>query len=153
VKIRRGRLRSTIKWGGAALTVLLLIVWVGSIRYSAWVSIQPIGQVSVIPGCLFVVYTRDWTIVSRTIEGRVSPRRPETPHFWWFHFLTGGQAIKAITIPIWVLLVAVTLPTLYIWFRNRKHPSGTCPECGYSRTGLPADRACPECGCAASTNG
>lgn len=33
-----------------------------------------------------------------------------------------------------------------IMLLNRKRPPGVCGNCGYNRTGLPADRACPECG-------
>jgi hypothetical protein len=54
-----------------------------------------------------------------------------------------------ISLPIALIMVCglcivgyFSLPSLPAWFG---YPNA-CRQCGYSRTGLPADRACPECG-------
>jgi len=39
----RKRLRSAIKWGGTVLTVLLLVVWVGSAWWAAGLRLKPIS--------------------------------------------------------------------------------------------------------------
>ena len=57
-----------------------------------------------------------------------------------------------LSIPIWILLTATALPTLYLWHRDgpyqlrlvRRGPG--CFRCGYPRKGLPRGAACPECG-------
>ena len=86
----RGRTRSTIKWAGAVVTVLLVIVWVGS----GWCE----------AGCF----------ARPTISGHVAKGR---------------------------LVIGWEEP-----WRSQTCKDRQLPQCGYSRTGLPADRACPECG-------
>ena len=54
---------------------------------------------------------------------------------WWFH----------IYMPMWIPLLAVGVPSLIGWRRNRPPPPGHCGECGYNLAGLTSGR-CPECG-------
>ena len=50
------------------------------------------------------------------------------------------------SVPIWMLISVVTVPTLWFRFRDRRSRPGLCPNCGYSLTGLPPNSPCPECG-------
>ena len=47
--------------------------------------------------------------------------------------------------PIWMLLLPVALPAAYLFYRDRRHPPGHCPRCGYDLTGNESG-VCPECG-------
>ncbi len=49
-------------------------------------------------------------------------------------------------VPLWVFLVVLGVPTLRLWWVDRRRP-GHCVECGYNLTGNTAGR-CPECGTA-----
>ncbi|MHC4427479.1 MAG: hypothetical protein ACYS0D_02615 [Planctomycetota bacterium] len=82
--------------------------------------------------------------------------------FIWVFFIKGGRDPVAIVLWSTILVCLV----IGIWGfctsarRKRFHRvrdamlhHGRCPHCGYSLTGLPADRedgatVCPECGCA-----
>jgi ssDNA-binding Zn-finger/Zn-ribbon topoisomerase 1 len=69
---------------------------------------------------------------------------------WWFAIedrVVFGNRVIIVAIPCWALAAFAAAPTLLIWRHDRKRDPNACPKCGYSRTGLPADRACPECGC------
>jgi hypothetical protein len=151
VSIRRGRMRSTIKWGGAVLTVLLLIVWVASVRFEAGVLLSANTELSIRDGQL--------RCGERLPDRFYPPMQPTTKvwfhgppfyHFrWWFavyrwQVLPG--AIKSVHAPIWFFALLTAVPTAMLWRRDCKLLPGTCPKCGYDRTGLPANRACPECG-------
>ncbi len=48
-------------------------------------------------------------------------------------------------VPLWISLVCVLLPTGFLWYRDRRHPPGTCAKCGYDLTGNTTG-LCPECG-------
>src|SRR5215510_9955902 len=48
------------------------------------------------------------------------------------------------------MILGVTLlwavPVILTQRKRRRAMINRCPKCGYSRTGLPSDRSCPECG-------
>jgi hypothetical protein len=153
VKIRRGRLRSTIKWGGAVLTVLLLVVWVGSARYEACADYWPACTLHVCGGNAAVMWDNPWTPVPVIRDSFI--REHVLPFQWWFSLRRMNQVrstsiTTAISVPLWFLAILTAMPSFLIWRHDRKRDPNACSKCGYSRTGLPADRACPECGCAAA---
>lgn len=49
------------------------------------------------------------------------------------------------TVPSWVPLVLIGLPTVWGFARSRSVPAGACSKCGYDLTGN-VSGACPECG-------
>jgi hypothetical protein len=54
-------------------------------------------------------------------------------------------------LPLWLPLVLVALPTLVLWWLERRpYPAGRCQQCGYDLTVNESGR-CPECGRAAPT--
>lgn len=53
-------------------------------------------------------------------------------------------AMDDIYLPLWLPLVMIAIPTVLLWWRDRKRPHGYCP-CGYDLTGN-VTGVCPECG-------
>lgn len=56
----------------------------------------------------------------------------------------------AVSIPLWVPLCVMAIPTTLLWRADRRaarrEKVGHCPACGYDRRGLTQDAPCPECG-------
>ena len=51
-----------------------------------------------------------------------------------------------LLLPLWLPFLALLLPTLWLWRRDRRKPRpGFCPVCDYNLTGNTTAR-CPECG-------
>ncbi|HVU63664.1 MAG TPA: hypothetical protein VHC70_06795 [Phycisphaerales bacterium] len=148
------RIRKTIKWGGAAVTVLLVVVWIGSAR---WVvgrdARSPAGfDVVVMSGSVACGHLpafrfggkAKWWIADG--EGRVC----------WLPHREGGGPIWYVSLPLWPLVAAVGLASFTAWRldtlarrRERAARLNLCPKCNYNRAGLAADAKCPECGSAA----
>jgi len=56
-----------------------------------------------------------------------------------------GTRVTSYTLPLWIPLVVVAIPTVVFWYRGRRPPPGHCQTCGYNLTGNVSGR-CPECG-------
>jgi len=143
----RKRLRSTIKWSGTVLTVLLLVVWVGSAWWMAGFTLEPTGTLAAYAGKVSISWQEPWSIIP--VDGRLHrPRRHSEPFSWWFdasRATMGGVTRTGIAIPIWVLVVLFATPTLWLWRCDRRRRPGLCLKCGYDLRG--ADhKVCPECG-------
>ena len=50
-----------------------------------------------------------------------------------------------IVIPLWIPTLAIAVPTVWLWRRDRRHPPGHCRKCGYDLTGN-VTGVCSECG-------
>jgi hypothetical protein len=144
------RIRRTIKWGGAAMTVLLVVVWIGSGWWFA--SLR----------CLAGFYLE---VGAGTVQVTHIDGEPQGPNYqigryagpgfrraWWFQDVRAPY-FHAIVIPIWVVL-AVVLPAASIAWRfdavatrrDRARRLGLCLRCNYERIGLSPGSPCPECG-------
>lgn len=150
----RKRLRSTIKWGGTVLTVLLLVVWLGS----AWWQV-PLrqdgsgGAYGLGAGQLLVTWPLRTGAPLRgmcvgALELRVSG------FSWWFvsrHLpvVVKGSTLHLVGVPLWSLALTAGLPSAWLWLRGRRRAPGLCVHCGYDLRGN-ASGVCPECGAAAS---
>ena len=129
VSIRRERLRFTIKWGA----------W-RQINFDALACSIHVGDGLV--GC-------SWDCNARVTHWYgVLPLSGQ--FHWWFGGgtldVSTGPAMRFVVVPTWFLILILGVPTMIVWWNDRKPLPGTCPNCGYDRTGLPAGRACPECG-------
>ena len=51
---------------------------------------------------------------------------------------------QRVTLPMWLPLVLIAIPTAFLWWRDRPPKPGHCP-CGYDLTGN-VSGTCPECG-------
>ena len=67
---------------------------------------------------------------------------------WPASFVIQTPQAVSVTFPLWLVFLAVLLPTLLLWFLDRRQPlpRGQC-RCGYNLTGNMSGR-CPECGTA-----
>ena len=145
------RIRKTVKWGGAAVTVLLVVVWIGS----AWVVlgwVTPAGHaVSIAAGQL--CWGGPNENVPRFLKqehGFVYGMRPFAFQWW------GGSRQSSwrwqTTKPLWMLAGSTLLFTVAAWrldtLARRRERAHLCPKCGYDRTGLRGGvgAVCPECG-------
>ena len=69
---------------------------------------------------------------------------------WWPEVdlvqLPGFIFANYISIPLWMPLTLIAVPTAYLWWRQRRRiRQGCCEVCGYDLRGSVSDR-CSECG-------
>ena len=149
-KVKRA-VRKTVKWGGAGLTVLLVVVWIGS----AWwyVSLEQYGRGGVVAGGGRVVVK---TPLPAKYIGDIEVEcvRADLDFFWWFYTGAGRSCAFMVSIPLWAPMLIFLLPTAFAWRADAKYMRrarvGLCAACGYDRAGLAAGAVCPECGVAPS---
>ena len=143
-----------MKWGGAVVSVVLLVVWVGS--GWSWMSWGDTGGLSanVWRGQFFI--KREGIPAPHQNLGfgfvRTGPFR-----LIWGYYMGRSPVGWVVTIPVWALSGPVTIATAAAWrldaLPRRRARAGLCPKCGYNRTGLAPGAVCPECGSAASVAG
>ncbi len=136
-----------MKWGGAGLTVLLVVVWIGS----GWLEIGWSNQ-----------YSLEMYVSSGIVGGIYDPSAP--PSFSSGVFSGGahepslnwrfGSGVfnkgRFMAIPLWPAVLLSLLATAAAWRADAKYLRrarvGSCAACGYDRAGLAAGAVCPECG-------
>ncbi len=67
-------------------------------------------------------------------------------HFSWWPELFHDSRLTFVHMPIWMLLTATTLGTIWLWRSDGRIKTG-CAKCGYDLTGN-VSGVCPECGLA-----
>jgi hypothetical protein len=144
------RIRKTIKWGGAAVTVLLVVVWIASGWWTfAWYgSGGAEGRIS--RGYLQMAceMEHDIPILPGWYRYTVDDQR----YLW--HFLYGKTSPGwFVIIPFWMPVCVTLVITVLAWYLDtlarRRACINLCRKCNYDRTGLAKDAVCPECGAAA----
>ena len=132
-------------WTGLAVCVLLLSVDVASIWwYVSW-NRRELGRDWIVGGGQIQML---WTPRSRTSYGPGwAVGRLANPGIeWWPEIWTDFLPATLVAIPLWIPLVAVAIPTGFLWRRERKRPRpGHCRSCRYNLTGN-VSGVCPECG-------
>jgi len=141
---RCSRLRRILKWFGLSTCLLLVAVWIASLFCRLYYA-SPNGLRIVGIGNLLVTSARPgsppelrWTFRThrQPIDWRVVFRGPRRARL--------GTVILWC-IPLWIPFVLVAIPTLWLWVRDRRPPTGYCQNCGYNLTGNESGK-CPECG-------
>jgi hypothetical protein len=146
------RIRKTIKWGGAAVTLLLVVVWMVSGWWSAaWASDGGRG-VAVATG--YVVFFHTPPIPHRNFY--LVPIPSNAPYRWaWLPILKANTQKWQLYLPLWPAILLATPITFAAWRldglarRQARARLNLCPKCGYDRAGLVGGAAgakCPECG-------
>ncbi len=154
------RIRKTIKWGGAAVTVLLVVAWIGSGLYGVdWNGAADLGRgeyrsIELFRGRVYWGY--DYAPGQPHHPGIGWCTNPQSAPFvfnWWFFW--NPPPFTALAVPLWPLCGFSLLATWGAWrldtLARRRARVGFCPKCGYDRTGLvgvggAAGAVCPECG-------
>jgi hypothetical protein len=111
---KRRRIRSVIKWGGAAATVLLLIAWVGSKWFAVGGQIPPTVGISVFTGQMHIRWYEPWSLIPRATHWGAQVNDPDMPFRWWFSWLRANSGMPTLTIvsvPIWILILVTSVPT------------------------------------------
>jgi len=141
------RIRKTVKWGGAAVSVVLMVVWVGSIWYAAQYLTAFGNGVSVGNGRANYFYSiRSDSPYPEPIK---YVTRSTVPLRWWFFGLRSGPG-WFVAIPLWFPLTLSLMATAAAWrldsLARARSRAGLCPKCQYDLRGLQAGGKCPECG-------
>ncbi len=146
------RIRKTIKWGkygGAAVTVLLVVVWMGSNGRMLWWSSSDGHALVVDRGLLQIEYPP--LPNGRHLKAGWHAQRVFDGLFWW-PLPRRDFGFSNFVIPFWYLVAASLTGTASAWsldvFANRRarFKPHRCPKCNYDRTGLAPGVVCPECG-------
>lgn len=139
-----------MKWGGAVVTVLLLVVWVGSGWWSAvaYRAYDFVGSVS--GGRIAFSYWGPHPVPWKELKLASGLNRQPVPFEWWFEWTSDkslGPPLTRLTVavPIWSLVLLVGGLTTWLWRCDRRHVPGFCAKCGYDLRGTD-HAACPECG-------
>jgi hypothetical protein len=148
------RIRKTIKWGGAAVTLLLVVVWISSWAYHPCLYLRPGAAVSLAVGGIEIYW--DDTFRTGIQAGLFESRRAilAAGHRRWFRGLWDVDPTSGfILVPLWPFSALSAMLTCAAWrldaLARRRARLNLCPKCHYDRTGLAADAKCPECGAAA----
>ena len=145
------RIRKTIKWGGAAVTVLLVVVWVGSGWW--WIGRTEYGHFHPVigNGRITLIYTTYPLNLSHRVPGIYVERLESIWWAWGFEWENYG-GIRALRMPLWPFALASSASYALAWrldtLARRRAKLNLCPKCGYDRTGILQDAKCPECGLA-----
>lgn len=133
-----------VKWGGAVVTVLLLIVWIGS-AWIVWVCLTPAGRMVSVKsgGIAYQAHPNLGLRGSRNYTNLI-----HAP----FQFRLGGawpgmspNGVYHYRIPTWMFVLATLVPTVAAWRLDARArcQEGGCRECGYDRSGLGVEVVCP----------
>ena len=143
------KIRKTVKWGGAAVTVLLAVLWYGSGRWfiASCASTNYNNIVELARGGIQVLWQRPLAMPPKLIWKFASSN---TGFEWWIGFVGSWSTNWQLAIPLWIPVVPTLLVTMLAWHLDvrarRPKRTNPCPSCGYDRTGLAPSAVCPECG-------
>jgi hypothetical protein len=143
------RIPKTIKWGGGAVTGLILVMWIGSGWWTYYWHRRG--------GCLL-------TVSSGRLDFHSAGCAAPYPEYGARFLRTGGRFNLGLPawghigngwfaqVPLWPLPAGTTLITALGWSmdaraRRRQLASrlNLCPKCNYDRAGLAVGAKCPEC--------
>jgi len=147
---RLPNIRKTVKWGGAAVTVLLVVVWIGSGWWFVSLSNSTGGCLALEHGRLNVVIPNADSNLS-TNPGLYASR---CQFRMWWSFEASHPGYAFYCVPLWGIAGIVACATWVVWWfdalalRRDRIAANQCPKCEYDRTDLAAGAICPECGAA-----
>ena len=153
------KLRKTIKWGGAVVTVLLVVVWIGS-GWFTHTSCFRTGQIIMVGSGGFCCGEMDDLSRIDSAQLAAAEQMMSGWHafsFEWMPSEVRAGGVRLFSYPFWIPLIASALATATAWrldtlARRRRAKLNLCPKCNYDRTGLAVGAVCPECGVATTSS-
>ncbi len=140
---RLPKLRKVCKWTGLVLSVMLLVVWVGSKWYRIGFSADR-GQAAYAEAGAVEFWHNLPILGLKYSSSSWYTREASGPWRWWFQYITLPTGESLLVFPMWPLVLGVVGTTAVIWRRDRRlSKPGLCKQCGYDIRGL---QKCPECG-------
>lgn len=141
------RMRKTIKWSGAAVTVLLVMVWLGSAIW--YVGYEGVGRsIRLMPGGVVWVSANYAPTVPMSDYWESHAQLLGERWKWWIDY---GSAVRFswLFVPLWLPAMTTLMAAAFAWrldtLARRRARMNLCPKCGYDRSGLARDAKCPEC--------
>ena len=129
------------------VSVVLLVVWVGSGWWNVQWVVSPRLGLGIAQGCFLRFIDENYDFVPGFSAGR---------NFAWSRFHVEWLFVNRgpfLAIPLWPVIVLSLFATAFAWrldaLARRRARAGFCPKCNYDRTGLAPGAVCPECGAAA----
>jgi hypothetical protein len=149
-----------VKWGGAVVAVLLVVVWIRSGWYSCGDFHFGRDRVELVDGLMIVNHhdpdrgpLGEPSAILKGGTGLAPQRAP-------FHLSLGYSFSEArglfgvYFVPMWPLPLAFVLASGIAWrldiLARRRARLNHCPKCSYDRIGLATGAKCPECGAEAA---
>ena len=102
------RIRKTIKWGGAAVTVLLVVVWIGSGWWGAGADISGNMPVALYRGAFYA------STMGGSTPG-VAYGLVDSPHYVWTPFYAAWAGDHTINLPLWIFAGPFVVITALAW--------------------------------------
>jgi hypothetical protein len=133
------------------VSVLLLVVWVGSTRVNMTLFGNRRAEFQFTLGLCGMVWRPD----DSGAGTRPAFEYWQRPHAvrWDFSYEV-HRSVQLVTVPLWCPLSVSGLCAAAAWrldtLARHRARAGLCPKCHYNRTGLPPQAVCPECGTAPS---
>jgi hypothetical protein len=147
------RIRKTIKWGGSALTALLVAVWITSRTWGVSVVSNGGRFLWVDSGRVGIGYRIDFA--NSSWRGLHWIPTGGEPMYWWLESVR-GPGFSVNRVPLWMPVCLCLYGTIQAWRSDwraariqRSARLNLCPKCNYDRAGIAAGAKCPECGSAA----
>ena len=145
----RSRTRRIAKWAGLVVCVLLAVVMVAS---HWWFVMRHTDHfwLSIVSGGIWLHWIADDPSTFSGEDEGWSIHNSGPQRLWWFAYRSSGGPNRLphyqnLFIPLWAPLLAIAIPTAWLWWRDRRHPPGHCRKCGYDLTGN-VTGVCSECG-------
>jgi hypothetical protein len=113
------RIRKTIKWGGAAVTLLLVVVWIGSGGIAASWKCGPEHEVGIGGGVVGASYA------NYSVYDNAAPPEPPWTRIgsfelvWWFELDSHSPFYWQFGIPMWPMAAFSALIAVSAWRLGR----------------------------------
>ncbi len=155
----RPKLRTLCRWMLTILTVVLVVVWIGS----GWFSVHYLRYASLLDTKLMLVSNLDRGLIhvdftfdlSRILsidyigDGWKLLRRDAFDIELWKWVGVINKPLNAVSLPLWLPALLLAIANALMWRTHiiaRRRKPGMCKKCGYDISGLVGKEACPECG-------
>ena len=147
---------------GAAVTVLLVVVWIGLSAYAVgWTAKSGTLSIDAMEGAISIKHSTPvpFDLASgKLVLWRMGPSGfvfgEHRSKIIWRPDFSSSQYRWGAVLPLWLPPVVTGSITFLAWrldtLARRRAKLNLCPTggCGYDRTGLAASAKCPECGAA-----